>query len=305
MKKDLNFNQKYRAELHSKVEEGAIQGITGDEVIQNYASYLYYIENEKSILIQTGRKYLLTVAFLDAFKIYSHHQKENTNGEADEEMLGILYDIEDMDDLIATVSAEPSFLVKILTACNQFAEMNDLGKITIQKSLSPLENEWLLENFPCHVYDIETYDIPINLSFLINALQSQEEYQRNVICFEFAEGIILSIYGFLRNLIKSNYQNAMELLLEIGKVDYACSKFLAKHLWDESLQSRVNFYEQSPMELILSRLMNDQAFLRSAIISLRDVFVRQTYDNIDLAPETIYTKDTEKVRKKLNLDNID
>lgn len=242
--------------------------------------------------------YMLSVMYLDAYKVYAYKQKNSILTDGEEDFLGLLIDIEDSDDLLSEAS-DPNFLLQLIMSSYEFSEYNALAKVTMIKSLSGRENDWLNNRFNMHEQDINHYDIDITLDFLIKHAKRHINSQKKF-GYEFYDGIVINIVGFIRNLVMSRRTESTRLLLELIKVDYAASKFLVDKVTDnEDFIDHIDLYENYSVDDMLSALVNNQAFLSDAVWMLLALNIFKEYDGIDIDNEIVKSKSTDEFNKKL------
>ena len=294
-----NYNQKIRNIFGKHIDAGIACGLSIRESASSYANTLYKLEITSDPYEKLYREYLITIMYLDAYKLSLYRQKQCMADDSDTEFLGQLIDIKNQDGLLAEVSSNPEFLIRLIEESYHFREMYGLFKVNILKSLSDIENEWLLEEYPIHQLDLDTYDIEIHLEHILKSIETQTEHQIKDVFFEFQEAIILNITGFIYNLTNFDYENAEKLLLEIAGKDYVASKFLVGHFGeDEMLLDHIDLYENYSRESILSVLFEEPEFLKDMIWNIACVYVYKKYDGVSISLEEIDDcKDTEVMKK--------
>lgn len=258
-------------------------------------NYNAFLQNEKQMPVAL---YMLSVMYLDAYKIYSFKQKNSMLNEGDEDFLGLLTDIEDADELVEEAT-DPNFLVKLIISTYEFSEYNALAKINLVKSLSDAETAWLKERFEVHSQDVDHYDIDIDLDFLVTNAKRHMKHQSKL-GYEFQDGIVINLVGFIRNLFNIRRHNAIKLILELIKVDYAASKYLVDKVSDnESFVDHIDLYENYSVDDMIDVLISNQSFLADSIWMLLATYVFNEYDDIEINSELVKSKGTEEFNKKL------
>ncbi len=300
-----NYNVKVREIIENWVETGNQLGVDAHTLLSAHLPNIYnFFQDENNSVIST---YLLEVAYLDAYKMYSYKQKECLNSDGDEDIFGLLNDVGDLSDLVSLIYDEPIFFEKILYSCYEFSNLSYLGKSVIMKSLTPNENLYLSELFPVHNQD-NCYNTLIGIDTIIKYISDKNEYQHTVMGIEFRGGIISNVLGYISNLMKFDYENAIYLLLEIGKIDYATSKYLFENInleEDKNLfNDHVDLYENYNTADIIAKLLNDRDFLSDAIWNLADTYVYNEYANLEVTPELVKSTSADEISKKLVLSNI-
>lgn len=294
-----NYNRRLRNILGKHLEDSMACGLDIHESACSYADMLYKLEFTEDPYEKLYREYLISVMYLDAYKLLLYRHKVFLANDADTEFFDQLVDIKDQDDLLATVSSNPEFFVRLIKECYEFREMYGLAKVNIIKSLSQTDNEWLLEEFPIHQQDLDTYRIEVTMDHILRSIQSQEEHQVKDEFYSFPDAIMLNIMGFVRNLTNFDYANAERLLLEIAQKDYSASKFLAGFSKEKELfLDHIDLYENYSRRDILSELIEIPEFLCDAIWNIAYVYVYQEYDGTSIQIEEIDDcKDTEVMKK--------
>lgn len=295
-----SFSNQMRDQIASEINILLTHGITLEESIIIYIQGFYNLDSIKHPLIYLIKSSILTIGYLDAFKLYTYKQKEGLTNEGEEEFLGNLLDIEDTASLIAEASNNPNFLKRIIAASYEFSELDDLGKILIIKSLSDSENCMLEEISSYHTEDLKEYNQPITLETIKDFYNTRRAKQMIINGIDFDIAIIMSLYGFIRNLIKLDLENAQELLFEIAKIDYAAIKYLYaldKKTYD--FKNTIKFYETNDVNIILYHLMGDQDFLRESLWNTIDVLVNREHSGKRLSIEEIQTEESKAFTRKL------
>lgn len=299
-----NYNQQMRKTLFKIMENFQSRGLNLHKAAFQYANILYKALDGKDIYEKLYSQYLIYVMYLDAYKLNSYKQKECVASDTETDFLGQLNDISDNTDLLAEVSADPDFLVKLIEACYQFHNMNGLGKVNIIKSLDAVESEWLEERFPMHRQDLDTYDIKITLQHLLKNIHNQIQHQENVLELDFKEAIMVSVTGFLRNLVKNDYDNAVDLLIEVAVSDYnSCITLREKGIEDAYILDHIDLYENYSKRDILWELMDNPVCLTDTIWSIANVYVYGEYEGIKIQKEEIDENQGKSIMKKLTLES--
>lgn len=314
-----NYNTKIREIVESWVENGANLGLdTNVSIASNIQNiYDFYSESadDEIDLNKIVVNYLLIVSYLDAYKMYSYRQKECINSDLDEEVFGILSDLENFDDLFEVVCEDPNLFYKMLRSSYEFSTLSYLGKSIIMKSLTESENAFLSYLFPVHDEDMRDYGNMVDIDTIINYIDEKQQYQEKIMGIEFKGGVLANVLGYIRNLIKLDYENAISLLLEIGKIDYATSKYIYEktdyknsaneYAEDiESILDHIDMYENYSTAEILARLVQDQEFLKDALWLVASGYVYKNFADVKLSPSLIESKKDSEVAKKLVLSNI-
>lgn len=299
-----NYNQQVRKALFKIMENCQCRGLNLHKAASQYTNILYKALDGKDIYEKFYSQYLVYVMYLDAYKLNLYKQKECVASDTEIGFLEQLNEISDHLDLLTEVSADPDFLVKLIESCYQFYNINGLGKVNIVKSLDAVENEWLEEHFPMHRQDLDTYDIKITLQQILKNIQNQTKHQENALEIDFKEAIMVSIAGFIRNLVKNDYDNAVDLLIEIAVSDYSSCKTLSeKGISDAYVLDHIDLYENYSKRDILWELMDNPVFLTDTIWTIANVYVYGEYEGMEIQKEEIDEDKGKSIMKKLTIES--
>jgi len=297
-----NYNREFRNQLGKYLNTCMGWGFSIKDAIKQYSNILYSLEMTGDPYEKLCREYLISVMYLDAYKLFLYRQKECLANDDETDFLGQLTDIYDLDNLLAEVNSNQEFLMRLIEACYHFREMGSLGKMSIIKSLSDSENEWILKEFPNHEQDLESYDIEVHLEHILKYIKNQTRHQIKDVFFDFKDAIMLSVMGFIRNLTNYDYGNAERLLLEIAQKDYSACECLAGRSGEteeyDLFLDHIDLYENYSRRDILNELIESQEFLHDAIWNIAHVYVYQEYDGGTIQLENVDDcKDTEVMKK--------
>lgn len=273
-----------------------IYGWELEEIITKYSDSYYELENHEVPQMYVFKNLILNVIYLDSYKILSYKQKEGTITEEEEFLFLDLINIESEYDLISEVSADPDFLKKLIKYSYEFSQYDSLTRILLVKSLSLNEHEDLLHKTELHQEDINEYNLKITLETIKQAYLEKKERNN-----DFNKGILMSLQGFIKNLVKLNYKSALDLLLEISKIDYLTANYLKKNdIQEEYILDHVEFYEKEKIDTIIYRYLFDQDFLKDSIWLALSSLVEEQYNTIPISINLITQEKNEKVLKKID-----
>lgn len=295
-----NYNKKVRDFLgifmDSYLKNG---GISVREGAKKYREMLKEIEDTGDEYQELYRKYQIYVMYLDAYKLSIYKQKQCIADDQETKFFDQLLYLLEEDELMTEIQGNEDFLERLIEESYKFREMNILGKIIVIKSLSEYENDDILEYFPIHEQDLNTYNIEITLEMILNNIRNQSKHQKNDLDIDCKEAVMLSIVGFIQKLATYDYKNAEKLLLEIGASDYKVSKFLAsKFKNNELFLDHIDLYENYSRDTILDELEGKSDFLKDAIWNIADVEIYKKYEGTSInTDEMDDCKDTEVMKK--------
>lgn len=305
--KFVNFNDTIRKTMKLGIDtliynEKTLKAMTPEEAMIIYRDNLYDLEISDKPMDKWFREQSILCMYLDTFKICNHKQKEGLSLDQDIELFNILTNFDSSDEIIAEVSADPNFLYRLILNSYNFTSMNNLGKITLIKSLSYTENEWLSSLIPSHQLDLDIYDIEVDIPYLVDNIKKDLKYQQDNLDLKMENAIILRITGFIRNLFKTHHESGLKLALELAKIDYAGAKYLSKYIPnDDLLVEKIDFYENYLLDDILYQLVNSEVFLRNAVWMFYSIYIDKNYDSIEIDEASLDSDETRKMNKKLVL----
>lgn len=269
-----------------------------EEAIENYMAYIYTNIYNKNI--DTSDILILITGFLDAYKIYSFNQKSNVKTLINDEVLGQLSEISSLEDIINNIIDNEDFLKDLLTSILNFNETNDLGKITLIKSLSDEENETLQSIFPSHQDDLDNYDIDITAEFLVEEYKKLKKFQNSELLIDYEEANILSLVGFIKQNIHKNEDYGKNLFNTLFLTDYALSKYIhTKKIHDDINIDRINLYENNSIDTLFGSVYSNEDYLKDLIYTLIDVHVKHSCDNTKVSPEILKKVNVSILSRKL------
>lgn len=295
-----NYNKKVRDFLgifmDSYLKNG---GISVRKGAKKYREMLKEIEDTGDEYQELYRKYQIYVMYLDAYKLSMYKQKQCIADDQEIEFFDQLLYLLEEDELMTEIEGNEDFLERLIEESYKFREMNVLGKIIVIKSLSEYENDDILQYFPIHEQDLDTYNIEVTLKMILDNIRNQLRHQKEDLDIDCKEAIMLNVVGFIQKLAACDYKNAEKLLLEIGKADYRVSKFLASQFKDNELfLDHIDLYENYSRDTILNELEGKSDFLKDAIWNIADVDVFKKYEGTSInTDEMDDCKDTEVMKK--------
>lgn len=302
----INYIDQIRREVSNHIQNQIIMGYTLEQSIQSYLISFYQIDkvyHKQNYILKT---LILGVGFVDAYKIYSYKQKNGLINDSEVELLGKLIALEDINDLLAEASADPEFLFCLIATMNEFYKLNILEKIMLMNSLSYDEHGFLVEFLPFHIEDIDKYNIEVTLETLKSAYIEQKVHQVFVADIDFEEAILMSLCGFIKNLLKYDYQNAKKLICDIAILDYASLCILAKkRVQCGYVEERIDLYQNNEGETILNTLLNDEDILKCAIYVTIMTLMNGCIERVPLSKDWVKSEEAQRLSKKLSFEEDD
>ncbi len=283
------YNVQIREIINRWVDEGTQNDLTVAESIKAKIDHIYDLYGTEQAIDAITISMLLSVAYADAFKLYSYRQKEGTLLDSDVEFLSQLYDADNLIKLYSDASLSSDFLYRLLDASYQFHNMGMLGKIMVVKSLSMSEKSWLLSEFPNFQEDLDCFDVEVTMEKVIDTLVAMHQYQEKAMLMSFPESILMNALGFIRNLSKIDPHNGESLLYAVGRIDYMASKYLVEqvHVEDDILIDHIDIYENYSLDDAFNYLQYNQNFLHDALIMVAAVYVYHNYESTPIDEDSI------------------
>ncbi len=296
-----NYNDQIRDMIKKVIDKYYLKGLSINQGIEKFRYYLYEVESSNNSQERKTRDNCILCAYLDTlyFTIYKH--KMCMMKPDDMDLLNRLCQLHDRNDVLAEVSCDPAFLSTLLLNSYEFSSLTYLGKITLIKSLTDVEHSWLSNKNIMHIIDLNTYGKKITMDDLVLDIKEQLKVHEKLLDIDFNDGILLNISGFISNLMRFDQANGIDLVLNIGKIDYGVSKYLEKRgLLDDGIIDHIDYYENYSSDDIIYRLIYDMSFLQDALSMFMSLYIYQNYDDISLNEEILNTNDVKKIVKKLN-----
>lgn len=299
-----SINNIIREQINKYFDKEYRLGHDESEIADNLVNYIYSLEpitsEDFKSETEINRLYYIKIIYLDALKmaIYKH----NVGLVDDTELIfyNNLTGIQSENELLAEVSADPSLLKRMILECYKFTDMNDLSRTLVVKSLAEDENEFLCRTYKLHICDILMYGKKIKVSDIVEYLNSYITHQVKCLSIDFVNNNIALLTGFVSNLVRLDGSDALDLLLEIGKIDYSVCKYIAKKTEPNVIMvDHIDYYENYDLEEILYRLSSDKIFLKDALWNFYSLYFDKEYEDIQLSEEILKSEDSDKMSKKL------
>ncbi len=229
----------------------------------------------------------LQISYLDAYKIIVDHNLNNTLTTNDIKMCSYLSQIETYQDLLNFAKVDPIFYQNLLKYMYQFYDTPSLGKILMIKSLTPEDNQKLINQVPLHQNDLLNYDRKISPQLFSSYYRQINHFQNMVGSVDFlASHVISAMVGFIQKLNSIRKEETAELLLQMIDNDYQWSIYLVDNY---DLEQEDKNYRK-----MLIALMEDPAlskedimhlcvenYLPNLLTSFIDISVQQKYKGIE------------------------
>lgn len=296
-----NYNDEIRTMLKKVIDKYCFKGFTINESVDFFRDALYNLEvSEQKKDLKTRENCILCV-YLDTLYITIYKHKNSMMKIEDVDLLNRLYQINGKDDLLAEVSCDPNFFSKLIFNSYEFNSLTNLGKIILVKSLTNIERNWIISKNVMHLMDLNTYGQEIAIDDLILDIETQIKEQDKLLDIEFEEEILLNISGFISNIMRFDQSNGIKLLLNLGKIDYAVSKYLEKmNVIEDDIVDHIDYYENYSLDDIIYRLTYDMSFLQSALVKLISLYIHKSYNDLELNDDLMNNNAVKKLDKKFN-----
>lgn len=298
----FNFNDEIRNVVKKAIDKNYLKGYTVNQSIDKLRDILYDLETSNQQDEKNNRENIIMCTYLDSLYMLIYKHKESMMKLDDVELLNRLCQIDGKDDLLAEVSCDPNFFSKLILNSYEFSTLTNLGKTIIIKSLTDIEHRWLMDRYLMHFMDLSTYGKKVVIDDLVLDIQNQIKEQDKLLDICFIDGILLNISGFISNMIRFDQDNGIDLVLNIGKIDYAVSKYLEQvGDIDDNIIDHIDYYENYPLDDIIYRLTCDMPFLQSALNMFISFYIHRSYNDLVLKEDLLNSGDVKKLKKKFNI----
>lgn len=297
----VNYNDEIRMMLKKVIDKYCLRGFSINESIDSLRDTLYNMEiSDEKIDLKTRENCILCI-YLDTLYMTIYKHKGSIMKIEDVDLLNRLCQINDKNDLLAEVSCDPDFFSKLIFNSYEFSSLTNLGKIILVRSLTNMERNWIISKNVMHIMDLNTYGREITIDDLVLDIEAQIKDQDKLLDIEFEDGILLNISGFISNMIRFDRNNGIKLLLNVGKIDYAVSKYLKKmNIFEDDVLDHIDYYENYSLDDIVYRLTYDMTFLQSALVNLISLYIYKSYNGIELSDDLLNNSAVKKLDKKFN-----
>jgi len=276
-----NFVREYLLEFYEKEEENEVgESEIIDKFITVYKEYESFKFTNNLIL---KKDYIILVLYTDALKYLLYLHKVGLVNDRVSILLDALSAIDSKEELKNNLENNYELFYGIVEYAHKYCEINELSKMTINKSLSIIENRWITQVFKANLSDGIEATSKIKLNDIVEELINDKAYQIKKYGKSFDDSNVKRILGIIRTLSLYDLGNYYDLLLEIAKVDYSVCKYLITRINDcEYAYDRVDFYENYKIEDIIESLSLDQQMLNSAIWMVVSLYIDSDYEDIEL-----------------------
>lgn len=311
-----------RERLACKVE-GSLEN--QENTVSNLAYFLYedmdMIATYPHQLAQEQRDYFTTLLYLeiatyytDLYLILNQKKKELRLQKEDYPNLDILYSIESYDDVVANVSADPSFLEEMIKSSLQVQELSFLGKVNLYHKLEQEDIDSILRIFPVFIEEVEKYSQETAPADYVDHFESELEKCTTMDVFPNLDGdhILTELCGFLKGLSSYDYENYSNNVIEMATFHYEYIKYLSDFGYEFSMYTKeemhhmIAYFESvSPFDLATDLLYKDNYdYLRTIVEFYVQVYPREKiFDNegreISYREVCHYIETDEKAKEKI------
>lgn len=298
------YNELVRKEVDDRITELQIKnGCSIKEAIRFYMDELYQkFDNVSSVIKDEYSLYknvFIGVLFIDAYKFYSYKTKVHLATDVDKDVFFQLYNFEDMDDLLTEISANPDLFGYMLNATYSFYNMDKLGKQMVLNSLASSENEYLMEIFNPHQYDVLKEQDELNIENIVFYFRRQQLYMQKIMEVDFDDEVIWEIISYLKYTSIDKKDEVVAFYKELMITDYKMICKILKSENDKELQKRLKFYSSNDMPTIMNEMSFNQDFLFDILKNYIDVVVNLKVPEFDVDSINELDNQDEETLKKL------
>lgn len=297
----INLNDDIRNILKESINKGCLKGFTINQSIDRLRDTLYDLETSNQQLEKNNRENIIMCIYVDTLYMLIYKHKMSMMTLEDVDQLKRLCELSGKDDVLAEVSCDPDLFSKLILHSYEFSNLTTLGKTMVIKSLTSMEHRWLMDKNVMHVMDLSTYGRKVELNDLVLDIQNQIKEQDKLLDIYFIDGILLNVSGFISNLIRFDQSSGIDLVLNIGTLDYAVSKYLEqKGYADDNIIDHIDYYENYSLDDIIDRLIYDMSFLQCALSMVISFYIHKSYDDLELSEDLLNNNAVKKLKKKFN-----
>ena len=298
-----SINNVTRNEIYNFMDKLIRNGKSIKESADKLRDYLYdsqlldYQINGDSI--RKTRERMINTAYLDALKMTIYKHKVGLVNEQELIFYNNLTSLESLEELYSETSADFDLLSSILTECYNYNSLNEFSKSIIMKSLSESENTFLCQEFKLHFYDTLVYCRKITVEDIVEYLNKLIVFEKKNIGEVLDDNNITIVFSYIHNLNRYDRENTIDLLLQLGIIDYSVCKYLSNKIDSDFILDHIDYYENYSLDDILYRLSTDQIFLSDVIYMFKSLYIDKNYDDIELDKDILKTDYSLKIGKKL------
>ncbi len=288
----------FRENLMRKVEESFEERkmVLEDLIFSFYenmdalTTYSTYLSKEQKNSFETLIYLEMVTYYTDLYLIINQHQKELCLRKEEYPILDLLSSIETYDDLVATVSSDPSFLEEMMKASLEVQELSFLGKVNLYYKLEQEDIDTLLKINPVFIEEIDMYSREIEPVDYIEHFEIELEKCTTYDVFPNLDGghILTELCGFIKNLSVIHYENYINNIKDMAIFHYECIKYLKDFHYEssmyteEEMKSMISYFENvSILELAVDILHKENYdYLRTIVEFYVQVYPNQKlFDN--------------------------
>lgn len=306
----MELTKEIREYIAKRIIEAQLNGIPKEEPVIAISNLVLDLNDANEILAkeeeyrQIKRAHLwvdllVGVTFIDAYKMMNHYHKSGLNSQDEENWLDFLCKIQDINDIVGEVSADPQILHKLLILSYEFYQLDYLSKIQVIKSLDVSDIEFFLKEFSYFQEDLDHYDIDITLDLLLKEWKKKEKHQ--MLFSEVKPELnLIKIDGFIQSIMNNNLKNGIHLLGEIALMDYRINEqLLSFKEITEKARSILDFYEKYSYGDIIYYLQSNQKERLEILREIREAKICGCVYNISIDQNKLKSDKTRKIDRKL------
>lgn len=256
----------------------------------------------------------ISTYYVDFYMLINHKIKELRLKKEDYSNLDILSSIEDYGDLLATVSADPSFLEKMMKASLEVEELSFLGKVYLYEQLEQEDIEKIISINPVFIEEIERYSREIEPNDYIEHFET--ELRKCTLSYEVQEmngdHILTELCGFLKSLSIYDYENYINNLKDMAIFHYEYIKYMRDFHYDftmyteEEMDTMITYFESVSIPELASDVLykENYGYLKAIVEFYVNVYPRGVtfdMDGREISYEDVcnYIENDKKAKEKV------
>lgn len=268
--------------MKSIIFNGDIQNVELEEDMH----YFFFAEKLKKYLeSDDNAEYIIyvsiiTVAFLDTYKILNTKLVEGTLTPDEEIIYNNIVGITSVEELQTKIDGSASLLEFLIKQCVEFIRLNDLRKITTIKKLNEAQKHSLKNDFELFKNDLEQYEyrgsIPIDVitDYYKKEMDKMIKKQNAMDPGDRSTNLMYEIMGFIKMLAGNDCECFKELIKDIIILDYKWNKFIIDNdylvgaILKDEIMDRIEKFEDNSIESLVEDVLYDSYYFNNLIDSI-------------------------------------
>ena len=250
---------------------------------------------------------LISVIYLDAYKVLNLKEKELSLNNLDELTLEAIKQLANLDDLIYAVDSDKYLLEDLVKYYLEFYRMNDFRKIISYKAISPACEDILRSEFIMFENDKKEYSDNLTLDLIADIAKKQLKKLEIASDLNDAyEEILTKLIGFFSNINRDDTFLFIGMFKQLIKLDYKWIKYITdkklrcEWLIEEELEERMYLYEDYDIDELVTEAICNVDYYEQII----DSFLSIKCDNMGIDEKIINEDIVNNYYKKITKNRV-